>query len=110
MDAPLNPCISARFNDGILPAALLKSHHQSELDYSASSDLNHRSALHCEKKFTGHRRDGVDAALEFVYVLNTDKAALRKNNTDWVQHTIEGIEVLNASQRLLEVKQSEIPE
>jgi hypothetical protein len=72
----LDPENFARYNDGVIQAALLRAAHPSELDYSSSEETSHRMADLLSSIFRQHSRQQGEAALEFAFALNTERLKL----------------------------------
>ncbi|MCY3859242.1 MAG: hypothetical protein OXG25_10095 [Gammaproteobacteria bacterium] len=97
----LDPSMFTRYNDGILQASLLRATQRSELDYSASDDLSRQFSTECESILLDHANGAGDAALEFIFALNTRKISLRPADDDKLNDRIKSTRVLDAFQRLL---------
>lgn len=72
----LNPENFARYNDGVIQAALLRAAQQSELDYSSSEEHSRRMTDMLSGIFRLNARLQGEAALEFAFALKTERMKL----------------------------------
>jgi hypothetical protein len=72
----LDPENFARYNDGLIQAALLRAARSSELDYSTIEDLSRRMADMLLGIFRSNARQQGEAALEFAFALKTERLKL----------------------------------
>lgn len=77
----LHPENFARYNDGIIQAALLRAAFPSELDYSSDEELSRSMKDFVTKVFQSRNRAQGEAALEFAVALATERMKL--SPTDW---------------------------
>ncbi|AXV82860.1 hypothetical protein [Ralstonia solanacearum] len=87
----LHPENFARYNDGIIQAALLRAAFPSELDYSSDEELSRGMKDFITKVFQSRNRAQGEAALEFALALTTERMKLCP--TDWsdVRDTVENL-------------------
>lgn len=98
----LDPSMFARFNDGILQAALLRTAHPYELDYSASDEFSLQFSDTFESIIENRNNEVGEAVLEFVYALATQKVSLRKEDRIRLEEKVNSISALKAFLDLLE--------
>lgn len=72
----LSPENFARYNDGVIQAALLRAAHPSELDYSSSEENSRRMADMLSGIFKLNERQQGEAALEFAFALKSERLKL----------------------------------
>ncbi len=87
----LHPENFARYNDGIIQAALLRAAFPSELDYSSDEELSRNMKDFITKVFQSRTRAQGEAALEFALALVTERMKL--SSTDWseVRDTVRNL-------------------
>lgn len=87
----LHPENFARYNDGIIQAALLRAAFPSELDYSSDEELSRNMKDFITKVFQSRTRAQGEAALEFALALVTERMKL--SSTDWseVRDTVRSL-------------------
>ena len=72
----LDPENFARYNDGVIQAALLRAARPSELDYSSSEEISRRMTEMLSGIFRFNSRQQGEAALEFALALKTERMKL----------------------------------
>ena len=72
----LDPENFARYNDGVIQAALLRAAHPSELDYSSREEVSRRMTDILSGIFRMNSRQQGEAALEFAFALQSDRMKL----------------------------------
>jgi hypothetical protein len=87
----LDPENFARYNDGVIQAALLRAAHPSELDYSSSDEVSHRMADLLSSIFRQHSRQQGEAALEFAFSLKTERLKLVRSDMERIQAEVENL-------------------
>lgn len=111
----LDPENFARYNDGVIQAALLRAAHPGELDYSSERAASRHMLDFLAKIFTQHERPQGESALEFALALNSrrlklnpdDMTELRKR----IQNELKGVSAQKALLRsLLEIDESVVEE
>jgi hypothetical protein len=72
----LDPQVFARFNDGIVQAAILRAAYPSELDYSSSRDTSRHMSAIIRKMITQRSKQQGEAVLELALALKTERMRL----------------------------------
>lgn len=85
----LDPENFARYNDGVIQAALLRSAHPSELDYSSNEEVSHRMADLLSSIFRQYSRQQGEAALEFAFALKTGRLKLVSHDVECLQQEVK---------------------
>lgn len=85
----LDPENFARYNDGVIQAALLRSAHPSELDYSSNEEVCHRMADLLSSIFRQYSRQQGEAALEFAFALKTGRLKLVSHDMERLQKEVK---------------------
>ena len=81
----LDPENFARFNDGVIQGALLRSAYPHELDYSSDENTSIRMQQILGEIFLQHRQQQGEAALEFGFALRSGKIKLAKKHLEEMQ-------------------------
>ncbi|WP_293007208.1 hypothetical protein [Nitrosomonas sp.] len=76
----LDPENFARYNDGVIQAALLRAAHPSELDYSSREDVSRRMTDILSGIFRMNSRQQGEAALEFAFALKSNRLKLYESD------------------------------
>lgn len=76
----LNPENFARYNDGVIQAALLRAAYPSELDYACSSELSHTMKELLVKIFIQRHHHQGEAAFEFAVALRIGKLKIKNED------------------------------
>lgn len=84
----LDPENFARYNDGVIQAALLRAAHPSELDYSSHEETSRRMTDMLSGIFQLHEREQGEAALEFALALRCGRLKLSKSAMAHLGQTI----------------------
>ncbi|MCR9276935.1 MAG: hypothetical protein NXH85_03090 [Pseudomonadaceae bacterium] len=77
----LDPENFARFNDGIIQAALLKTAHPHELNYTSTPEASARMKSILRQVFTKHEHQQGEASLEFATALASRRLRLSMSDT-----------------------------
>lgn len=85
----LDPENFARYNDGVIQAALLRAAHPGELDYSSERAASRYMLDFLERVFTQHERPQGEAALEFALALRTRRLKLSPDDLEELRQRIQ---------------------
>lgn len=100
VDSVLDPGTFARFNDGVVQAAVLRACWPDELNYSRSHSLSHHMATILRSVIAGRSTQAGEACLEFLYALAIDKIRLEKKDRERIEELIGAEPMLAAFWRL----------
>lgn len=87
----LDPENFARYNDGVIQAALLRAAHPSELDYSSCEDISRRMADMLSGIFRMNARQQGEAALEFAFALKTERMRLSEKDMNRLKQEVKAL-------------------
>lgn len=87
----LDPENFARYNDGVIQAALLRVAHPTELDYSSGEDVSRRMADLLSGIFRLNSRQQGEAALEFAFAIKTERLKLADEDMSRLRQEVKGL-------------------
>lgn len=87
----LDPENFARYNDGVIQAALLRAAHPTELDYSSGEEVSRRMADLLSSIFRLNSRQQGEAALEFAFALKTERLKLAAADIRRLKLEVKGL-------------------
>jgi hypothetical protein len=91
VDSVLDPDMFARYNDGVLQAALLRACEASELNYSRDLGLSRSMASIIEGVILGRHADSGEAVLEFVLAVWLGKVRLEESVRSQLEESIVSV-------------------
>lgn len=86
----IDPENFARYNDGIIQSALLRSAHSEELDYSSDRETSKHMKAILFKMFISYKHIQGEAALEMALALRTGHLRLTENDMNELLEEVEG--------------------
>ncbi len=100
----LDPENFARYNDGVIQAALLRAAHPSELDYSSERTASQHMLAILTKIFVQHERPQGEAALEFGLAIHSGRLKLMtKDLYDLKQQVQDALQGDSLQKRVLRI-------
>ncbi|WP_305333882.1 hypothetical protein [Nitrosomonas sp.] len=87
----LDPENFARYNDGVIQAALLRAAHPTELDYSSHEGVSRRMTDILSGIFRMNSRQQGEAALEFAFALRTERLRLTSSDVSRLENEIRNL-------------------
>jgi hypothetical protein len=87
----LDPENFARYNDGVIQAALLRAAHPTELDYSSHEGVSRRMTDILSGIFRMNSRQQGEAALEFAFALKNDRMKLYDSDLSRLKDEVKNL-------------------
>ncbi|MBX9893708.1 MAG: hypothetical protein K2Y09_00805 [Nitrosomonas sp.] len=112
----LDPENFTRYNDGVIQAALLRTAHSSELDYSSHEEVSRRMTDILSGVFRMNSRQQGEAALEFAFALRTERLKLCDSDIERLKEEVKSLsneseeEYVVLLKNLIDMNSSEVSE